>query len=838
MKQKLLYTLMFSSVLGLQACGGGGGGGGGSYLQPDPTSGGGGTNNGGKVTNPSVPFSTPQFIETVTPLSTTGYHVAVTNMFQQDLTGSGANNVILAGRESSSGDAATNWQNSKLFVYGWNNGQLVDQTNQWFAAGANIITGTEPSVKFGNFVGNAHPDMFVAPGTDGNAPTNDVAFFLNNGSSFTRKDIILPYDIWSHGSTTFKYNGLDAVAMLDYGPNSTFIFGNPVTKGFTTYSVNTQAMNGSAIAAGDFLGNGTTTFVVADTANAVYSTRLFNWGFNNGQIAVNDIGTLPMPVYEQSQYDSLLNITSATGQNRSHNLSIITDDFDESGVPSVVIVSAPAGTAKNSAGQYPTGSQVQFLKNNGAGTFTDVTNSVLKGYNSSAAPAYNPIVIDLLNNGLSDIVLAGTSGATQPAGLQVLMQVSKGQYVASFANVISDFQNQVKTLAGGSYDNTNTDTATFVVGPSNNLYLLDMISTTSSGLSQKSLYLSQMGSTSSAMNAGAVINAIKQQWPWLTDASANAVLAATGKTWFGATIIDDNAALNSPFGSLSVATAKGNTPISGYITGVNFGDNTNLIATDYTNRSFSVNFQPMVQHYQNSFNSDTEHIDQYDITSHTEYLINGPVNTYGPLRVGSETRNMYNTLGGPNQVDQGPTLNQVKNYSIGIPYLWSNGSWSAGVQYTTLNYNPWTAFGGSWGMITQTGNIDHTIRYNNNGFSAVVGGTYTSTQMTPGLITKVNDIYGVWGETGYRWQNNLGIYAGVKPVVVSGSIQANLPAGIDNAGNMQYTGRSLALQNQTTGYVRALWGTEVNKHTSYRVSGTAMTNGQYRLMNELRYSFD
>ena len=125
-----------------------------------------------------------------------------------------------------------------------------------------------------------------------------------------------------------------------------------------------------------------------------------------------------------------------------------------------------------------------------------------------------------------------------------------------------------------------------------------------------------------------------------------------------------------------------------------------------------------------------------------------------------------------------------------------------------------------------------------SGFTAVVGGTYTTTNITPGLITKVNDIYGVWGEAGYRWQNNVGVYAGVKPMVVSGNVQANLPSGVDNSGNIMYTGKTLALQNQTTGYLRALWTTDIDKHMTYRISGTAMTNGQSRIMNELRYNFD
>jgi hypothetical protein len=422
------------------------------------------------------------------------------------------------------------------------------------------------------------------------------------------------------------------------------------------------------------------------------------------------------------------------------------------------------------------------------------------------------------------------------------MQTADHKFVASYANVISDFQSQVASIQGASTDTGNGGTVTFVKGPNNSLYLLEVLSvsanttTPGSGTASKAIYLSPVGTTNST-TAAATISAIKQMWPYLSDSSANAVLASTGKTYFNGIIIDPDAAL-SPVGSLAF---KGMPSINGYIAGIKLDSNdTQLTALDQFNRGYNVNLSPnVVGGYSNSFNMDSEHIDQHELTGHTEYLINGPVNTYGNVRIGTETRNMYNTIG--NDPSQGPVIGvQPKNYTVGVPKLWTSrdGRWSAGAQYTTLSYNPWLAFGGAWGQVTQTGNLDHTVRYNHGGFTTVVGGTYTTTNLTPGLITRVNDIYGIWGETGYRFDNNVGVYAGVKPVVVSGNIHAHLPTSIDNSGNIQYTGKTLAIQNQTTGYVRALWATEVNKKTVYRISGTVMSNGQSRIMNELRYSFD
>jgi hypothetical protein len=92
-----------------------------------------------------------------------------------------------------------------------------------------------------------------------------------------------------------------------------------------------------------------------------------------------------------------------------------------------------------------------------------------------------------------------------------------------------------------------------------------------------------------------------------------------------------------------------------------------------------------------------------------------------------------------------------------------------------------------------------------------------------------------------RREGDTGFYAGVKPVVLSGSVEARLPTSIDNQGNIQYTNKTLMIQNQVTPYVRALYTKMINHRTQYKFSAmSTVTNGdnQYRIMHEFKYLFD
>jgi hypothetical protein len=53
-----------------------------------------------------------------------------------------------------------------------------------------------------------------------------------------------------------------------------------------------------------------------------------------------------------------------------------------------------------------------------------------------------------------------------------------------------------------------------------------------------------------------------------------------------------------------------------------------------------------------------------------------------------------------------------------------------------------------------------------------------------------------------------------------------------------YTKRTLAVQNQATGYIRALYTNQLTKQAQLRLSAMSTTDRQYRAMTELRFWID
>jgi hypothetical protein len=111
------------------------------------------------------------------------------------------------------------------------------------------------------------------------------------------------------------------------------------------------------------------------------------------------------------------------------------------------------------------------------------------------------------------------------------------------------------------------------------------------------------------------------------------------------------------------------------------------------------------------------------------------------------------------------------------------------------------------------------------------------------MITQVTPILGAWVESGYRYADfgslgDMGFYAGVKPIVLSGSVTANIPTAIDGTGSSIYTQTRMGIANTVTPYIRALYTNNLDKQTMYRLSGMVSPTGLFRVMSELRYSFD
>lgn len=827
MRRKLLWTCLFGTVIVITGCGGGGGGGGGGTSATM-----------GAFVRTEVPYATPVRVATIDPLvnvhSSTGDRWAVTDTFTADIQGTGGQDVIIAGRMTQN-STPEEWGHNRIHMLGWENGRMVDKTAQWFPDGINVIKGTEPSVKFADFFKTGRQDMFVAPSTD-STDLGPGYLFTNQGNRFSRQSFNL--NIWSHDSAVADLDGdtYKDVLLTDYGPNTTMLINNRVNS-FTAFTdsrgrAGDLRWGGSAVAVADFLGNGSNQLIITDntcnTANpgctGASSTKMYTWTLDTGtnNLQFNFHSELPKPRFDLPKW-------AGHGFAGSHTVRAAAHDFNDDGRPDAILFTMPVAANPAQDTKY---SEVQFLANRGAGTFADVTDTTLVGYNHRTIVTYNPKFLDINGDGRIDILVSGTDFSGTNNSTQFLLKSSDGKYVAAHQNILTDFATQVNQIQ--NTPNTG-NTVNLVRGPDGRLYLLSAVSFMNGTDRQLAVYMSPLGNQSTT-TAQAAIDLVRQKWPYMTVPQANEALARTAATYLGGKMIDIDALMN-PIGDLTLPTVRGLQPIRGFISGVNL-DNGQVVGVDDLNRSFNLNIKGMNVSRLNMFNINMEHNDSHEITSHAEYLVAGPKYTAGAVRIGSEDRNNFNGYGSGD-----PSLvgRQFTNYTVGIPNLWRRGGLSFGTQYTALNQNPWISMGGAWGSITNSNIMDNVVTYRNSGFSVQGSLMYVTTNIQPGLVTNIRPATGGWAETGYRYTNwdrrhgDMGIYFGVKPVIFSGSVEANLPTGVDNNGNVVYTKKTMAIQNQTTTYVRALYTNQINKQSQYRISGMLLDNGQYRIMNELRW---
>ena len=790
----------------LSGCGGGGGGSGGSGGNP--------------LLRSQVPYHTPVHITTVEPLvNNTANKAAITDLFAEDLSGTGADNVVIAGRMSAGGVTAADWKSSRISVLGWDNGKLVDQTSQWFTTGDNIILGTEPSVKFASFNNNGRKDMFVAPSTDGIVPTTEAYVYFNNGSNFSKYTINLSQVsadeatrsdhrnfVHAHDSAIADLNGdgFKDIVIGDYGWNTTLAFNNQ-NRTFTTYTQQFRNLPGSSsLAVADFLNNGSMTLFAVDQGHVLNKPGLYSWAIDgSNNLNFTNIGFGPTPRFELAKWDSF-NFGNGTPGNRSHNVRVVANDWDNNGVMDAIILSRPT----NTNGAWPEFSEIQFVKNDGLGNFTDATDTVLVGYDTGTSVSYNPKFLDVNGDGLTDILLSGTGdfvGANNST--QVLIKTQDGKFVSAFQNIVTDFSTQANAAAG---TNNSGNTVTIVKSPDNRFYLV-----TAAQLSNghQAVYMSLLGDN--LVSASQAISSIQTQWPWMSAVSANDALARTTATYLNGQVIDLEAAMR-PIGSVGIALEGQSQvrPIIGYLAGVNLNGLGAVKVTDSLGRDFDMNIATMnVTDPISSWARNTTS-NKLQLHSQAEYLVSTDAYDLEIMRIAS---NNY-------------------NYSIGTPTFRINDSWKLNAQFTNLTFNPWVQFSGIWGSVNTSSILETVVTYQKSWFQGQFGVMNVDTQITPGLITSVNHITAVWAEIGHN-NNQFGLFAGIRPTVISGSIEANLPTSIDHQGNLHYSKTNLNVANPINGYLRALYQGQIDKQLEYRLSGMYIDTGQYRAQVDVKFSF-
>lgn len=115
---------------------------------------------------------------------------------------------------------------------------------------------------------------------------------------------------------------------------------------------------------------------------------------------------------------------------------------------------------------------------------------------------------------------------------------------------------------------------------------------------------------------------------------------------------------------------------------------------------------------------------------------------------------------------------------------------------TNSTYNPFVNFSGAYGQTKSAFTVEYSALYQPGerdtkrgqpqGWWAQGGTMMTNVNYTSGLVTNVTPIFAVHAMGGYQYKD-WNLFAGVKPVVVSGTVNFNIPTSVDADGVMKYT---------------------------------------------------
>ena len=779
---KIIVALLGATAL--SACGGGGGGGGGGgYSNNNPS--------------PSLVYQRPVQQATVDPFAGGNENSPfVGDTFITDLDGDGSiDDMVIAGRETMPYDGTVN--KNKLSVHSFENGQMVDKTSQWFSGTDNEILGTEPNVHFEDFFNTGKKDMIVSHSQDMSS-YGPATFFKNNGSNFTKVDVPTA-NIWSHGSSVGDLNndGYKDVFLTDYGVNSTVLLNNTVdgfdAKVDSRGTFGDLRLGGSGATIGNFMNNGGNNEIIVTDAQcpsngngpscvAGKKTKMYSVDFSGGGANYTWIADLP---------------AAANSANSDHHVRVVNHDYNEDGNADVIVFS------RTSANNYETElSEIQFLQNDGSGNFTDTTSSTLVGYKTDTVSTYKPKFFDINGDGKTDILVSGIEWAANGGGYnshQFLLKTTDNKYVAAYQNVLKGFLGDVASISGNTVDGS---TVNIFQGDDGNKYLVTWASTAlQSGHpdTKITVFMSRLDGTTIA--AGTAVNMIQNAWSYLSDAQATQALSDTGQSFMGGTVIDINKAFQ-PIGTLHM----GGLSLNGSVYGFNIGDVTGQ-ALDGIGRNYAVNLKP--------------------------------------TNIDTDGATMYNSIASFNtQTADGVTLgvdDQSQQFTMGYN-MWSNTNELTGdgttysLHMSKLNSNPWIGFSGVWGEVENTNIIDSVVTYKQGGFTAKASMMHVKTNFNKGLITKVSDQVGTWGELSYA-KGGLKVDAGVHPVMLNGSVEASVPTSIDMRGNLNYTNHKFNLPTHVNGYLKANYNFNLDTNTKIKVSSAVSQSGDKSARVDYNWTF-
>jgi len=384
----------------------------------------------------TITISSPIYISDFQFLVENKPNTAVaSDIFSYDIDLDGNQEIIFAGRETQPATIDT-WSNSTIHIFDEINGTWVEVTESLLAD--NIIEGTEPAVLFGDFNGDGAVD-FVTPGDTDMDYLVPTYLFLNTENGFEKHS----YDpqAWIHGAYAADINndGYDDIVSTDYGPNTGVFFGGE--NGLTFYSVEGRGVNSiSGISSADFLGDGSMTIITTDGA---MGTSLYSWNIDNeDKLSFEKISDLPAGRFTLPQWNYL---DSSDPSNPSHDVRVVPFEFSGDNLIDMIVMSRPWLT---NSGDWPEYSEIQFLENKGLGIFEDVTDARLINYEQASNISYQPVFLDVNNDGRTDIFLSAADFSEYNSTAVLLQQIDgtfidtgRSQFTLLWDEIITESQN-------------------------------------------------------------------------------------------------------------------------------------------------------------------------------------------------------------------------------------------------------------------------------------------------------------------------------------------------------------------------------------------------------------
>jgi hypothetical protein len=791
-------SLALAVSISVSACGGGGGGGGGGLS----------STMGGFVRS-DVPFHTPVRVNHFQPLTGSTYLSPNTEIYAKDLNGDTTQEVVVQSVGWAQTQAA--WQDSALQIYGWNTGDFTNETTRWFQPGDNINTGGS-TVRFGDFRGTGRTDMFVAAFTDTMAYMAPSTVYLNNGdSTFTRQ--ILDFGaVNPHDSivTDLNGDGFADVVVTDIGNLRPAVAFGSAAGTFTVYRSDWFG-GGAGISVADYLANGTQTIVLTDAPGTQigaenHDTKLYAWQISDGKLQLSEISRLPADRFYLPKWDAV----RAANTISPHAVRNISMDFNGDGRMDVIVFSTLEGRGLTNG--Y---SEIQFLRNDGGGTFVDVTDSVLVGYTHERSITYNPVIMDVNNDGILDILISNANfGINNDKNTAVLLGTQEGKFVESHASVFQDLTNQIKNATAGA---GTVHPISVVRGPGGDVYLFSTVEYEQNGVVQMATYLSLVGSTGT-VTAPATMAALQQIWPWMSAAEVNAVLAQTATSFINGVAVIDPERIWAPMGDLVLHINGERHVLHGHISVPGF-DSTGLgriTALDAVGRDFSVDLSVMKQ-------------PTVGFTADQILSVADPEQNWSSRMVGDTTaQNLGFSV-------TGRTADRFAS-SVSTRRMGITEHWDINLGIARMPGSPWMSFSGVFGTIQDSVMVDTTVgRHWSNGAFAQGSVMQTTTRFRSGLIDSITPLWSASAMAG--WQNKIwSVYGGIQPTIISGSMNMTLPTGIDRQGRVQYTRYNTDIRNQPVMFA----GTQYRwrHHANSVTTSAAITDqGSYRVQFNYRKDF-